>query len=546
MAMFVDRIHAERDRIDEEIRKLQGRILELCSARNQLAPVAQLPNEILTKIFCLARNATPPPCGWTSLTVSWVCRHWRLVALRFPHLWTIIDFPNRDWMEGFLLRSGQGALYINIPHIGPGALSAVPLFLLYLPRIVSLDLGASGRTYVCATNWDFTPAPNLQSLTLRNFTLSNNIFSGNYPSLRDLSLNTCVADWIQLPISSDLVGLHIINPASSTSTAILAGILGFLPKLEILELARTLLEEDGPGPNNLPRIPLLNLRTLKIQHEACNSALALFPRLSIPPSAQVSLLLRPEDPDEFSDTILAVQGCRLHPAWHISQLTFNVGNRLQILLGEACTDTRQFTWINFSFLLPSEIREELNTQNIMDICHSLHLANLQSFEIGGKLSPYDPGLWHTTLGNLPRLYNLKAYDHFARQFLRYLNDEAKKLMAAEQTNPLGSSQHRPAFRTLQSLVLANLRDKAPQYEDITRLRWALGPRKIYLERLPKLVLTVGSALPPEVIGSFGHVVGEFLQMLAPPGQGDSGDQDEDSEDEREAEDDDEDDDDDDD
>ncbi|TFK60886.1 hypothetical protein BDN72DRAFT_751234, partial [Pluteus cervinus] len=70
----------------------------LCSLRtlrNSLAPVSQIPTELLSKIFVHSQD-----CGdisivgeidlTTRLPISWVCRHWREIALATPALWTVI------------------------------------------------------------------------------------------------------------------------------------------------------------------------------------------------------------------------------------------------------------------------------------------------------------------------------------------------------------------------------------------------------------------------------------------------------------------------
>ncbi|TFK68835.1 hypothetical protein BDN72DRAFT_959984 [Pluteus cervinus] len=130
--------------------------------------------------------------------------------------------------------------------------------------------------------WD-VPAPILNVLVLRNFTFSDNILFGSYPSLRCLMLVDCIASWRHFPISPGLASLHIINPGSRISTADLAECLPHFSNLENLILSGALLEEDEVIPNNQPRSALQGIRVLGIHNEASKSIITLFHRLSIPP-----------------------------------------------------------------------------------------------------------------------------------------------------------------------------------------------------------------------------------------------------------------------
>ncbi|TFK68832.1 hypothetical protein BDN72DRAFT_878786 [Pluteus cervinus] len=496
LVTLTDRNQEERNRIDEDIQKLQNRILELLSARNRLAPVAQLPYEILTKVFLLTRDCHIPPFGWTSLTVSWVCRHWRAVTLNCRPLWSIIDYPSPSWAEGFLERSGKARLRVYLPQMKPRGLASIPFLLESLPRIAILDLGACEGSYVCGSEWD-APAPALKQLILEKFTLPNKIFSGSYPSLRSLSLTACVANWTQIPASLHLVDLHIIKPSTRISAVNLPFVLQCLPKLETLELDQVLLV-DGITPNSQPRISLGSLTALNIQREATSSIIALFHRLSIPPSAQLSLRdLRLGEHGGPSNTILAVQGSRFDPTRRIVQLWVDINIDFHIRIRD--TNLRQCSAIDFSFHRDAST---LSTQQIMDICHSLPLTTLFTLDIHGKLGPYEPAFWRHTLGNLPRLRALSVGGHFARHFLLHLKEEAERLVSTTPlVNPLGLSQNDLTFRKLKTLVMADLCHTAPpRYEDVVQLRWALGVR---------------ASFPDDLLASFGHVAVQMSQEVVP-------------------------------
>ncbi|TFK68640.1 hypothetical protein BDN72DRAFT_736969, partial [Pluteus cervinus] len=75
------------NKIDAEITRLEGQIRSLRQLRNNFIPISRFPPEILSKVFlhCHNQDQKSPT---SRLTLSWVSRHWRNVALEYPALWT--------------------------------------------------------------------------------------------------------------------------------------------------------------------------------------------------------------------------------------------------------------------------------------------------------------------------------------------------------------------------------------------------------------------------------------------------------------------------
>lgn len=101
----------EVERLDVQLATMQTNFNELT---NRSAPVASIPNEILSAVF-EADNQSTSSFG---ITVSHVTRHWRNVAMNTPSLWTCIDISNQihnlDMVEMNLTRSGNLPLDIYI------------------------------------------------------------------------------------------------------------------------------------------------------------------------------------------------------------------------------------------------------------------------------------------------------------------------------------------------------------------------------------------------------------------------------------------------
>jgi hypothetical protein len=102
-------------RTDEDVDGVTGLVSNeprLDLRTNPLSPVFRLPAEILANIFIHnARdsymeiygdpNSTTP--SWVN--VSYVCRHWRDIALNCHTLWTFIPTTSLRWTQELLARS---------------------------------------------------------------------------------------------------------------------------------------------------------------------------------------------------------------------------------------------------------------------------------------------------------------------------------------------------------------------------------------------------------------------------------------------------------
>ncbi|TFK67506.1 hypothetical protein BDN72DRAFT_770620, partial [Pluteus cervinus] len=95
-----------RQKIDEEILRLESRIFILKCSRNDLSPIVRLHSEILQEIFVLASQSSKSGrIGKTALFISWICHSWRELALQTTELWSHIDFYHPAWIETALART---------------------------------------------------------------------------------------------------------------------------------------------------------------------------------------------------------------------------------------------------------------------------------------------------------------------------------------------------------------------------------------------------------------------------------------------------------
>ena len=112
-------------RINEEIAKQTLSLHNLCTRRNTFSPVSHLLVETLATILTSCARAyhckdhdgslSAVPC-WVN--VSYVCRHWRNVALNCPTLWTYVFLTSPWWTEELMAASQRASLKVS--RLGDG------------------------------------------------------------------------------------------------------------------------------------------------------------------------------------------------------------------------------------------------------------------------------------------------------------------------------------------------------------------------------------------------------------------------------------------
>ena len=172
---------------------------------------SRLPPELLAAIFleCDAqdygRDSSSVP-RW--VTVSYVCRYWRNVALGCAHLWTRLFFASPKWIDEQLRRSKTAPLIVCI--YGPwtwrydsGFIRSLEKLLENLNRIKDLCIIWPSQDMIDIINARLNaPAPLLQSLHLTarhcpgryHFIMPEDTFPGA-TSLRRVHLEMCYVDW---------------------------------------------------------------------------------------------------------------------------------------------------------------------------------------------------------------------------------------------------------------------------------------------------------------------------------------------------------------
>ncbi|KAF8555388.1 hypothetical protein OG21DRAFT_1496339, partial [Imleria badia] len=113
--------------MDDEI--IDVTLSNLKIQRSAVCFISRLPTETLEAIFIhracdnwhhSIAYGPPLPFQWPRLAapgwvdLSYVCRHWRNIALNCPTLWTYLFMTTPRWTEAFLRRSKQASLKLAV------------------------------------------------------------------------------------------------------------------------------------------------------------------------------------------------------------------------------------------------------------------------------------------------------------------------------------------------------------------------------------------------------------------------------------------------
>ncbi|TFK69748.1 hypothetical protein BDN72DRAFT_878269 [Pluteus cervinus] len=441
----------------------------------------------MQEIFYIAHKSSQQQ-GKTSLIISWTSHAWRDLAHHTSKMWTCIDFKHPEWISTALSRSSSRGLEFNITPTSRNTKEdlnyLVPLCLGNLGRIKNLRI-------ISTRDWDFwtsfpelrpewtTPALLLVDLYLQHVHLPPNLFSGTYPSLRNLHLSSCGFDWATLPITPDLKRLYIEFPRSLATLNVIVDILQRISSLEELGITNAL--NNLTLGHNLPpnRIPFHQLKVLRLGDRDTNTLKSFLNQVSLPHLINADVTI-----PGWRESVIAkaLTSARDNSRWEIDRL-------------EICLNMLMVT-LHVTEGLPA----------------NMHQADLQFEPTKARIAVIGGG-------GLNESQNLQILDYFGTQatvqrlhfepqlipcFMTSLNNQLDRLLTLTNDDPEGTlevlgpdakilAQSAFTFRHLRSL---EVRGESPEREeDVMPLyRWLVWRNRAGLPRLEKLHLS-GMTIP---------------------------------------------------
>ncbi|KAF9244109.1 hypothetical protein BU15DRAFT_71678 [Melanogaster broomeanus] len=269
-------------RIDDDITALHLSICALRTKRNTLSPISRLPPETLAIIFvhcarhyyyCEDLGAWKAP-PW--LNVSYICRHWRDVALNCASLWTFLFVSSQRWTEELLYRSKMAPLKIRIDvrYSKHKELMFLEKAAAYAGRVQHLSLKLTRHTVEGVLPKLSSRAPLLKTLRIaversghfgERQVVLDTLFNGDTPALRTLELSNCYISWSS-SVLCGLTNLRLRDLTSSSQPTIteLIAMLRRMPNLVYLYLENALtsasqfiLNSEGLDLPRLSRLALI-------------------------------------------------------------------------------------------------------------------------------------------------------------------------------------------------------------------------------------------------------------------------------------------------
>jgi len=414
--------------------------------RNSLSFIFRLPTEILVTIFVhcardyhskVSGHRTPTAPCWVN--VSYVCRHWRNVALNCSTLWTYLFVTSQRWTEELLARSGQGSLKLHAntdsSHCDSTLLELgiVEQVMNQVERIQELRLHlpftSSDHRFFSKLS---SRAPRLQNLKIStedDFDFSqwsSVLFDGDTPALRTLELTGCPVPWYSFKLSGlTTLGLNNIPVRFHQNTVDLLATLSCMPNLEHLYLDNSLASASSflssMAFHTFQKINLPHLSRLLIA-APLSTGIALLSCISIPLKTEVRLECNYERDSSLDDytslsSLLAqrfsmgdqalpgptIRSLGIQSAdWEKAILTFSASERafnssISISRVEWCRNVPLQVVVHF----PQSDGGHL----VSDICRAMPLTNVQSVHV--LHPPFFSSFWKLALGHLPGLRHLK-------------------------------------------------------------------------------------------------------------------------------------------
>ncbi|KAJ7136321.1 hypothetical protein C8R43DRAFT_612914 [Mycena crocata] len=290
---------SRRSALDSKIRWHYEQIALLKGERNSIAPIARLPNELISIILdTYARDTNPlSTLKWTRVML--VCRLWYEISIVSHSLWGNIDLgwgPRVSRLRTQLERSGTVPLTIRIGSF----MTTVhfPLIRDNAHRVEALNLSCLGQNFH-SLMVDLPPVtfPRLRTLSLSSDqesvqaddetipTLPGSIFDGGMPSLTELKLWLVNVPWRSVR-NLEILSLtsEPLDQLDLPPFALLLDMLRSCPRLKDLKL-----EWSTPLPNeqeNYSIVELSHLRTLAITDRLVRCT-ALLNDLCFPATSQV-------------------------------------------------------------------------------------------------------------------------------------------------------------------------------------------------------------------------------------------------------------------
>ncbi|KAF8655947.1 hypothetical protein AX16_002854 [Volvariella volvacea WC 439] len=332
---------ATQARIDEEIARLESRILQLRRRRNSLSPISQLPVEVLLRVIknlvpdnLLCINGPIRPQSWIQFTH--VCHLWRMVSISDPFLWTRLHVAamSISWIKAFILRSKSAPLTIIAYAYPQAPISHIQETIFRMPNVLNRITG-----FHCferrPSHWIYdleqlilAHSP-LQELTVQYY---RQVRVDQTLSLQYLDLGRRHVDSAFISRSLVTLKLQNLETIGLPSISGLYTMLSSLTKLRHLVLDSVLLKMAAKWKSHFstPSVSIPSLRILELVDEPEKECARMLSHIAFPQLSQLYIYFN-KDPTSLpllnkvlANTWISTRLLANINRWRIPRFTFRV------------------------------------------------------------------------------------------------------------------------------------------------------------------------------------------------------------------------------
>ena len=529
---------------------------DIDAERNTISFIHRLPSETIEDIFIIGACEyfrkdigfpiqTPP--SWVN--VSYVCRHWRNIALGYPTLWSYLFVVSPRWTEELLSRSKQAPLKLPMTMDYPPKSDLLLRFLeqvlnhveriqefCFCPPFLPENHQVFSRL--------FSHAPLLQDLILRMVHIpadhpstSSIPRNANTPALRTLELTCCSLPWYFLELSGvTTLSLTEVPTGFQQSMEDFLATLKRMQNLRYLDLDDAFATSAGSlshvASNTFQKVDLPQLCYLFFA-SSLPAIITLLSCLNIPSQTEIRLQCSRKHDSSLND--YAELSTLLSQRFHISDTQAPSIPMVRSLIVESFV--RGPTTITFSASehdlsaseepaawgsnIPLQItfHTRLSMENdhrariVSDICCSVPLTHVQSVH---AVNPLSSAFWSKMLAQLQGLRYLKLSQGYMPDLGTLLSPTSHR-DATDQGGCYGDRAPDrvlvPALEELEldDLVISRRSESDMQYIPcMTSLRNSLSSRKESRGQLTIIRCTIPGyddcheAVGPEVVDMVGR------------------------------------------
>ncbi|KAJ3546001.1 hypothetical protein NMY22_g2215 [Coprinellus aureogranulatus] len=448
-------------RLSDRIYVLEHEVAAVKACRNATMPINRLPPEILSQVFLDVQKeeARVEAASWVAVTH--VCRHWRDIALRCTTLWTHLAFPQPDFTELMLSRSGSAPLHIEAEDsaFGDGrSLDILRKVLSQVARIHTISLEAEENEVADVLPPSLSGAPILERLVLRgnDWDLPSTFFDGVPPRLSELELEGCKLSGSTIWASATLIRLTIIcwSEEHRPSVQDFLDALKRMPLLEFLQL-QYFLPQKPTTPSTTPiphRLKHDSLRSLHLE-DTLEAFFDFFDLVEVPNVRKMTL-----------ETVTRESRGSLGRLIQLLRSSWNGGRRLSVR--EIHPLTRQGVSIS---LLDSDVAKELtlDTPHASSDSVPLHrlliktgqfdFEELQVLTLDYRASAAPQELV-SVFGQCQKLQVVELEENFSVSYLLYFLKSTSRPAPTSNTNGEHPDPETPPlnFPALEVIICTNL------------------------------------------------------------------------------------------